>query len=141
MHTKQDVVDLVCEYTNYGSVIALWFTNQSIDLGHTIPQFMDELSLIEDEERKSFTEELYALGLPHKPDSYGSSLASFISHALHVEKERATITVPAPIGFGIPPSNAVPAVFAKPNEEVRWQLDQNGWAIGYQIQELGASTR
>jgi hypothetical protein len=139
--TKAALADLVCEYTNYGPMTALWFINQSIDLGHTIPQFMDELSLTGDPEREYFIEELYDLGLPYiSSDGYGSSLASFVSYPLHTNKERATITV-APIGFGAPPSNAVPAVFVKPSEEVRWQLDQNGWAIGYQIQKLGASTR
>ena len=48
------------------------------------------------------------------------------------DQMRLKIHVKAPEGTGEPPANRVQFALAYPGENVSWQLDGQGWAIGYE---------
>jgi len=41
-----------------------------------------------------------------------------------------------PAGRGVPPHNVVVYVPHPEGSFVKWQLDQNGWAIGYDVAKI-----
>lgn len=46
--------------------------------------------------------------------------------------DRLKIHTKAPEGSGAPPANRVEYALHYPGENIQWQLDANGWAIGYE---------
>lgn len=138
LNTRKQFIEVVSEHTGYIPVVANQFIERCLWQGSTLAQFMEELSL-DPVERAGLLDAMldFEGAAPLIQNAQGVSLKTWLTHALTASEQHVILSVQAPIGIGLQPQNALLSVMAFPNEEVRWTLDQNGWAIGYQISLKG----
>lgn len=138
LNTRKQFIEVVSEHSGYIPVVANQFVERCIWQGSTLAQFMEELSL-EPLEREGLLEAMldFEAAAPLIQNIQGVSLKTWLSQALTAREQHVILSVQAPVGCGLQPQNALLTVMAFPNEEVRWTLDQNGWATGYTISLKG----